>query len=134
MELASYVHWHTAYQMSINHIAMHGLVNPDKRVVHFRFADGEGDAQESVITSVREILTKHRVDHLCLWQGMFQNNNGSWKGFYSNSKGCERHKGTATRWSGYPAAHLRFHLLKTGVTNDSAQNLIRRSFTLQPQP
>jgi len=62
---------------------------------------------------------------------MFQNDDGSWKGFYSNGKGCERHKNTATRWSGCPAAHLRFHLLKRGVTNDSALNLIRRSFTPQ---
>jgi hypothetical protein len=62
---------------------------------------------------------------------MFQNDDGSWKGFYSNGKGCERHKGTATRWSGCRAANLRFHLLKRGVTNDSALNLIRRSFTPQ---
>jgi hypothetical protein len=131
MELASYVHWHTAHQMSINHAAMHGLVNTNKRVELFHLADGNGNAQESVITSVQEILTKHRVDHLCLWQGMFQNNDGSWKGFYLNGKGCKRHKGTATRWLGCPAAHLRFHLLKRGVTNDSALNLIRRSFTPQ---
>ena len=131
MELASYVHWHTAYQMSINSAALRGLVNPDKRVELFRLEDGDGDAQESVVTSVREIMAKHRVDRLCLWQGMFQNDDGSWKGFYSNGKGCERHKGTATRWSGCPAAHLRFHLLKRGVTNDSALNLIRRSFTPQ---
>jgi len=62
---------------------------------------------------------------------MFQNDDGSWKGFYSNGKGCERHKNTATRWSGCPAAHLQFHLLKQGVMNDSALNLIRRSFTPQ---
>ena len=117
--------------MSINHVALHGLVNPNKRVELFRLADGNGGAQEKFITSVREILTKHRVDHLCLWQGMSQNNDGSWKGFYSNGKGCERHKGTATQWSGYPAAHLHFNLLKRGVTNDSALNLIRRSFTPQ---
>ncbi len=49
-----------------------------------------------MVTSVRKIMSKHRVDHLCLWQGIFQNNNGSWKGFYLNGKGCERHKGTAT--------------------------------------
>jgi hypothetical protein len=110
--------------MSINHVALCGLVNPYKRVELFRLADGNGNAQESVITSVQEILTKNRVDHLCLWQGMFQNDDGSWKGFYLNGKGCERHKGTATRWSGCPAAHLRFHLLKRGVTNDSALNLI----------
>ena len=109
--------------MSINNVALRGLVNPDKCVELFRLADGHKDVQESVVTSVREIMTKHRVDRLCLWQGMFQNNNGSWKGFYSNGKGCKRHKGTVTRWSGCPAAHLRFHLLKRGVTNDSALNL-----------
>jgi hypothetical protein len=117
--------------MSINHAALCGLVNPDKCVELTRLEDGDGDSQESVITSVQEILMKHRVDHLCLWQGMFQNNDGSWRGFYSNGKGCKRHKGTATRWSSCPAAHLRFHLLKRGVTNDSALNLIRRSFTPQ---
>ncbi len=93
--------------------------------------DGDGDAQESVVTSVRKIMSKHRVDRLCLWQAIFQNDDGNWKGFYSNGKGCEQHKGTATRWSGCPATHLRFHLLKRGVTNDSALNLIRRSFTPQ---
>jgi hypothetical protein len=96
MELASYVHWHTAYQMSINSVALRGLVNPDKRVELFRLEDGDGDAQESVVTLVHEIMSKHRVDRLCLWQGIFQNNGGSWKGFYLNGKGCERHKGTAT--------------------------------------
>jgi hypothetical protein len=40
-------------------------------------------------------------------------------------------EGTATRWLGCPAAHLCFHHLKRGVTNDSALNLIRRSFTPQ---
>ena len=123
MELASYVHWHTVYQMSINSVALCGLVNPDKHVELFCLEDGNRDAQESVVTLVCKIMAKHRVDRLCLWQGMFQNNNGSWKGFYSNGKGCKRHKGTLTRWSGCPAANLRFHLLKRGVTNNSALNL-----------
>jgi len=79
MELASYVHWHTAYQMSINNVALRGLVSPDKHVKLFRLADQDGNDQESVITSVCEIMTKHRVDHLCLWQGMFQNDDGSWR-------------------------------------------------------
>ncbi len=96
MELASYVHWHTAYQMSINSVALRGLVNPDKQVKLFRLEDSNGDAQESVFTLVRKIMSKHRVNRLCLWQGIFQNNDGSWKGYYSNGKGCERHKGTAT--------------------------------------
>ena len=96
MELAFYVHWHTAYQMTINSITLRSLVNPDKRAELFRLEDGNGDAQESVVTSAREIMSKHRVHRLCLWQGIFQNNDGSWKGFYSNGKGCVRHKGTAT--------------------------------------
>jgi hypothetical protein len=66
MELASYVHWHTAYQMSINSVALCDLVNPDKHVELFRLEDGGGDAQESVVTSVHEIMAKNRVDHLCL--------------------------------------------------------------------
>ncbi len=96
MVLASYVHWHTAYQMSINSVALRGLVTPDKRVELFRLEDGDGATLESVVTSVREIMSKHRVDRLCLCQGIFQNNNSSWKGFYLNGKGCERHKVTAT--------------------------------------
>ncbi len=54
MELASYVHWHTAYQMSINNVALRGLVNPDKRVELFRLADEDGDDQESVIDCCRK--------------------------------------------------------------------------------
>jgi hypothetical protein len=96
MELASYVHWHTAYQMSINSVNLRGLVNPDKRFELFWLEDGNRDAQESTVTSVREIMSKHRFDRLCLWQGIFQNDDGSWKGFYLSGKGCERHKGTAT--------------------------------------
>jgi hypothetical protein len=76
-------------------------------------------------------MTKHKVAHLPLWQGIFQNNDSSWRGFYSNRKGCDCHKGYATKWSGSVAAHLRFHLHKWGVTNDSALTLIQKSFTSQ---
>jgi hypothetical protein len=93
--------------------------------------DGDGDPQINVITTVPEIMTKHKINHLPLWQGIFQNNDGSWRGFYSNGKGCDHHKGYATKWSGSVVAHLRFHLLKWGVTNDSALALIRKSFTPQ---
>ncbi len=81
--------------------------------------------------TVREIMTKHKVAHLPLWQGIFQNNDGSWRGFSSNGKGCDCHKGYANKWSGSVAVHLRFHLLKQGVTNDGALTLSRKSFTPQ---
>ncbi len=60
-----------------------------------------------------------------------QNDYDSWQGYYSNGQGCERHKGIATDWSGSIAAYLKFHLLKHGVTEDSALNLIRASCTPQ---
>ncbi len=126
--MTSYVHWHRAYQMSINHATMRGLVNPNKPVELVWLLDGDGDPQENVVNTVGEIMTKHKVANLPLWQGIFQNFNGSWRGFYSNGKGCERHKGHATKWSGCFAAHLCFHLLKWGVIHNSALELIRKSF------
>jgi hypothetical protein len=77
-----------------------------------------------VQTSVRQILLKHKINHLPLWQSILQNDNGSWRGYYSNGQGCKRHKGIATDWSGCIAAHLKYHLLKRGVTKDSALKLI----------
>ena len=126
-EMASYVHWHMAYRMSINHVFLRGLVNPDKPVELTQLLDGDGDLKENIVTMVWEIMTKHPVDHLPLWQGIFQNNDGSWRGFDSNGKRCKRHKGSATKWSDGVAAHLQFHLLKWGVTNDSALALIWKS-------
>jgi hypothetical protein len=131
MEIASYVHWHMAYQMWVNHVALRGLVNPDKPVGLIRLLDDDGDPQENVITTVQGFMTKHKVAYLPLWQRIFQKNNGSWRGFYSNDKGCDWYNGHVTKWSGSVAAHPQFHLLKQGVTKDSALALIQKSFTPQ---
>jgi hypothetical protein len=56
---------------------------------------------------------------------------GSWKGYYLNGQGCKAYKGVASRWSGCVSAHFCFHLMKRGVTNDSALALIRASFSQQ---
>jgi hypothetical protein len=125
------VHWHTSFQMSINHVLLRGTVDPDKPVEPHRMEDEDGDPQESVVTTVREVMSKHKINHLPLWQGILQNNNSSWKGFHLNGQGCESHKGVASRWSGCVSAHLRFHLLKRGVTEASALSLIRASFSQQ---
>ncbi len=93
--------------------------------------DKEGDPQESVLTSVKEVMSKHKINHLPLWQGILPNNNGSWKGFYSNGQGCEAHKGVASRWLGCVSAHLQFYLQKRGVTEDSVKALIYASFSPQ---
>ncbi len=123
-KLAQAVHWHTSFQMLINHVPLQGLVDPDKLVELHPVEDEEGDPQELVFTSVREVMLKHKINHLPLWQGILQNNNSSWKGYYSNGQGCEAHKGVASRWLGCVSAHFRFHLMKRGVTDDSALALI----------
>jgi hypothetical protein len=43
--------------------------------------DGNKDPQENVVTTVQEIMTTHKVAHLRLWLGIFQNNYGSWREF-----------------------------------------------------
>ncbi len=95
--MAQAVHWHTSFQMLINHVTLHGLADLDKVVELHCMEDEEGDPQESVFTSVRQVMSKHKINHLTLWQGILQNNDGSWKGFHSNGQGCKAHKGVATR-------------------------------------
>jgi hypothetical protein len=129
--LASAVHFHTSFQMLINHVALRGLVNPDKQVTIDRLEDDNRDPQDSILISVWQILLKHKINHLPLWQSILQNNDGSWRGYYSNGQGCEWHKGIATDWSGCIAAHLKFHLLKQGVTEESALKLKRASCSPQ---
>jgi hypothetical protein len=131
MKLAQAVHWHTSFQMSINHVPLQELVDPDKVVELHCVEDKEGDPQELVFTSVREVMSKHKIKHLPLWQGILQNDNGSWKGYHLNGQGCKAHKGVASRWLGCVSAHFRFHLMKRGVTDDSALALIRASFSQQ---
>ncbi len=93
--------------------------------------DKEGDPQESVFTSVKEVMSKHKINHLPLWQGILQNEDGSWKGFHSNGQGCKAHKGVASWWSGCVSAHFCVHLMKRGVTDESTLALIQASFTQQ---
>ncbi len=129
-KLAQAVHWHTSFQMLINHVPLRGLVNLDK-VVELHCKDKEGDPQELVFTCVRQVMSKHKINHLPLWQGILQNNNGSWKGFHSNGQGCKAHKEVTTRWLGCVSTHLCFHLMKRGVIDESALALIQASFSQQ---
>ena len=67
--------------MSVNHVALRGLVNPDKEVYLSWEQDKDGMKQDAVKKSVRSILMNHKVLHLSLWQCICQNNDGSWKGY-----------------------------------------------------
>jgi hypothetical protein len=76
--LARAVHFHTSFQMLVNQVALWGLVNPDKQVMIDRLEDEDGDPQESVLISIQQILLKHKINHLPLWQSILQNDDGSW--------------------------------------------------------
>jgi hypothetical protein len=98
MHLAAAIHFHASFQMSVNHVALHGLVNPDKVVYLSCEEDKDGMEQDPVKKTVRSILMGHKVHHLSLWQRICQNNDQSWKGSYTNGIGCETHKGVAIDW------------------------------------
>ncbi len=131
MCLASAVHFHTSFQMSVNCVALHGLVNPDKEVYLSQELDKDGMEQDTVKKTVKSILMNHIVKHLSLWQCICQNNDGSWKGYYSNRLGCKTHKSVAIDWGGCASAQLRYYLLKQGVMDKSALSLIKASFSPQ---
>ncbi len=131
MCLASTVHFYTSFQMSVNHVALRGLVNPDKELYLSQEQDEDGMEQDAVKKTVRSILMNHKVKHLSLWQCICQNDDGSWKGYYSNRLGCKIHKSIAIDWGGCAASQLRYHLLKCGVTDKSALSLIKASFSPQ---
>ena len=130
-KLAMAVSFHTSFQMSINHVPLHGLIDPDKEVELTRIEDEDGDGQEAVRLTVRQVMFSHKVNHLPLWQAIVQNDDGSWRGYYSNGGGCQNHKAVATAWSGAVGAHLKFHLLKRGVTEATALKLVRASSSVQ---
>jgi hypothetical protein len=113
--------------MSINHVPLRRLLDPDKEAELIRVEDDDGDSQEAVHLTVRQVMFSHKVNHLPLWQAIVQNDNGSWRGYYSNGVGCQNHKSVATAWAGAIGAHLKFRLLKRGVTETTALKLARAS-------
>jgi hypothetical protein len=130
-KLATAVSFHTAFQMSINYVPLRGLLDPDKEVELTRIEDEDGEGQDAVMLTARQVLFSHKVNHLPLWQAIVQNDDGSWRGYYSNGVGCQDHKRVATAWSGAIGAHLKFHLLKRGVTEQTALKLTRVSCSVQ---
>ncbi len=123
-KLATAVNFHTSLQICINHVPLRGLVDPDKAVELVWMEDEDGDIQEAVKLTVHQVLFSHKVNHLPLWQSILQTDDGSWRGYYSNGKGCHNHKEVATTWSGSIGVYLKFHLLKWGVTEESALKII----------
>jgi hypothetical protein len=129
--LATAVNFHTSFQMCIIHVPLHGLVDPDKAVKLVCIEDEDRDVQDAARLTMHQVLFSHKVNRLPLWQSIVQNDDGSWRGYYSNGKDCHNHKDVTTTWSGSIGAHLKFHLLKRGVTEESALKLIRASCSTQ---
>jgi hypothetical protein len=50
--LASAVHFHMSFHMSVNHVALQGLVNPDKQVTIDHLEDEDRDPQVSILISI----------------------------------------------------------------------------------
>ncbi len=50
----------------MNHVALHGLVNPDKEMYLSREEDKDGVEQDPVKKTVQSILMGHKVHHLSL--------------------------------------------------------------------
>ncbi len=67
-KLATAVNFHTSFQMCINHVPLRGLVDPDKAVKLVCLDDEDGDVQEAVKLSMRQVLFSHKVNRLPLWQ------------------------------------------------------------------
>jgi hypothetical protein len=109
MRLASAVHFHASFQMSVNHVALPGLIKPAKEVYSSLEEDKDGMEQDPVKKSVQSILMGHKVHHLSLFQCICQNNDGSWKGYYSNGIGYETHKDVAIDWGGCAVAKIQYH-------------------------
>ncbi len=129
--LATAVNFHTSFQMCIDHVPLRGLVDLDKAFKLVCIKDEDGDVQDAARLTIHQVLFSHKVNHLPLWQSIVRNDDGSWRGYYSNGKDCHNHKDVATTWSGSIGAHLKFHLLKRGVTEESALRLIRASCSTQ---
>jgi hypothetical protein len=72
--------------MLINHVALRGLIDPDKLMQIDRIEDEDGNPQDSVQISIRQILLKHKINYLPLWQSIPQNDDGSWCGYYSMAR------------------------------------------------
>jgi hypothetical protein len=47
-KLVTAINFHTSFQMCINHLPLHGLVDPDKAVELVWIVDKDGDVQEAV--------------------------------------------------------------------------------------
>jgi hypothetical protein len=52
MRLQHTIHFHTSFQMSVNHVALCGLVNPDKEVYLSCEEDKDGMDQDPVKKTV----------------------------------------------------------------------------------
>jgi hypothetical protein len=76
-------------------------------------------------------MQRQKTEGIRQWQCIAMKHDGQYEGFYPNGKGCKDHKAKANEYSGALAAHLRFYCLGKGVTPESVNTLLSKTFTNQ---
>jgi hypothetical protein len=102
---------------------------PDKKITLELANDADGDARDPVTVTLRQLLMKQRINKPKVWQGILPNNDGGFDAYFANGLGCAEHRSRALTWSACMGAHIRFYLLKRGVTAESMASFINGVFT-----
>ena len=117
---------HAAVQLSIGKVTLGGLRDAD-REHEFLFVDDK----EPVKRSFWGILLNMKVEGRKLWQCLARGRDGDWEGYYTNGRLCHTHKDKAQNMGSVCAGEIKFYLLKRGITLDSIECALRKSFTVQ---
>ena len=122
---------HAAVQLCLGRVPLRGLLNADKKVFLHLHPDSKGNARSPVSRSIRQIMQGQKTGGIRQWQCIAMRNDGQYEGFYPNGKGCKDHEAKANEFSGALAAQLRFYCLGKGVTPESVNNLLSKTFSNQ---
>ena len=122
---------HGSINLSMGSVLLNGLVDADVRYGLEFLPDEEGNAKPPVRRSVREILMGVKVGGVRLLQVVMATETGIYEAHYPNGKGCIPHQTAAREWGSMTAAHLRYHVQKRGVTEDSAFGLLNAAFSAE---
>ena len=121
---------HIAIVQSLAKVPLTGLMFLDMEHDLELAPDAEGHPRETVTLSLQQILMKRKIGKPHVWQCILPRHGGGWEGYHVNGRGCEDHRVEALTWSECLSAHIRFHLLKRGVTATSMEDAINLSFTV----
>ena len=121
---------HAAVQQSLGRVTFKGLLDADRRFELERMMDVNGDKQQPVTMSVRDVLMGWKGERgVRLFQTIALREDGNWDGFYTAGERCESHRDLAPTIASCLAANIKYHLLKRGVEIESIMHMIKKCFT-----